>query len=519
VNRNAAEAAACDNIDQDCNGAVDDVKAGCSVPGLLGVCAQGALRCDPKLGGGSCAQVVFPDALGRDICGDGLDNDCDGAADAQDPQLCTTVPPGDVCGLAMQASLTGGGVFPGSLAGYADDVALGCGDYGTGATSIERFYSLTLSEKRVLRIETRSPNAAGGTGPGYVGIALVDNCGASANSGGVQCAGSYFTRELDPGTYTFAVFGAVGQDYTLLVSSRLANDDTGATCLPADLDGDGVTLCNGDCLEGNAGVHPGGREVCDGQDNDCNNIVDDQLPPSVQCDVSGGTGDCALGMLNCVQGAMRCVAPKPGEKPEICNDDRDNDCDGMADDRGTPGVDCSLLGGEACADALPIGNGFFDGTLNGAKNDGNGCYGGTQGLAEERYYVFNVATPGFYYLQVRPVGQGPFPPHSGGIYEGACGPTMANDGCNVMGGNVAYYHLSTPGPHYVVVESDDPFDYRIGLATTDKDGKCTVGDTDGDGYDLCNFDCDEGNRNIYPSRNDPCNGVDDNCNGTVDEGC
>jgi hypothetical protein len=521
VNRNVAEGSTCDGIDQDCNGMVDDVKATCSVPGLLGVCATGALRCDPKLGSGSCSQVMFPDALGRDICGDGLDNDCDGAADAQDPQLCVSVPPGDVCGLALQSSLTGGGVFQGTLAGYGDDVALGCGDYAAagGGSNIERFYSLTLSEKRVLRIEARTPNAAGGTGPNYVGVAQLDSCAASASTGGVQCAGSYFNRELPAGTYTFAVFGPAGQDYTLLVSSRLPNDDTGASCSPADLDGDGVTLCNGDCLEGNAGVHPGGQEVCDGLDNDCNMMVDDQLPGTTQCAVGGASGDCAQGMLNCVQGAMRCVGPKPGEKTEVCNDGRDNDCDGPADDTGTPGVDCMLQTGETCQDAVPIGNGFFDGSLSGAKNDGNGCYGGTQGLAEERYYVFNVPTPGFYYMQLRAMGPGPFPPHSAGIYEGACAPSMYNDGCNVQGNGVAYYHLTTPGPHYVVVESDDPFNYKIGLATTNGSGQCMVPDSDGDGYDLCEFDCDEGNPYIYPGRGEVCNGLDDNCDGAVDEGC
>jgi hypothetical protein len=517
VNKGAAEGSTCDGIDQDCNGMVDDIKATCAVPGLFGVCAMGARRCDPKLGNELCQQVVFPDVQGRDICGDGLDNDCDGAADTVDPQGCTAAPAGDVCGLAHQADVTGGGVFQGTLAGYADDVQLGCGDYTSGSSGgssgIERFYALSLSERRVLRIEARSANGA----TGHVSVAQVDSCTSSMNTGGVYCGSSSFTRELDPGTYTFAVFGMANQEYTLLVSSQLPNDATGATCLPADTDADGVTLCNGDCLEGNYSVRPGGTEVCDGLDNDCNMMVDDQIVPSTQCAVAGGVGDCAQGMLNCVQGAMRCVGPKPGQ--EICNDSRDNDCDGPNDDRGTPGVDCSVLTGESCQDALPIGSGFFDGTLNGALDNGGGCYGGSNGTAEERYYVFHVPQPAYYYLQVKPLGAGAHPPHSGGIFGGAC-PGLSNDGCNVMGGNVVWYYISTPGPHYVVVESDDPFDYRIGLATQNASGVCTLPDSDGDGYDLCNYDCDENNRNVHPGQSDACgNGVDDNCNGSVDEGC
>jgi N-acetylneuraminic acid mutarotase len=42
-----------------------------------------------------------------------------------------------------------------------------------------------------------------------------------------------------------------------------------------DPDGDGYTVCTGDCDETDPGVHPGAVEVCDGRDNDCNGLVDD----------------------------------------------------------------------------------------------------------------------------------------------------------------------------------------------------------------------------------------------------
>ena len=42
-------------------------------------------------------------------------------------------------------------------------------------------------------------------------------------------------------------------------------------------------------------------------------------------------------------------------------------------------------------------------------------------------------------------------------------------------------------------------------------------DIDGDGYSEIDGDCDETNRSIYPGAPDPCDGVDQNCDGVPDE--
>ena len=53
-------------------------------------------------------------------------------------------------------------------------------------------------------------------------------------------------------------------------------DDTDPNIKPGvdDLDLDGWTACEGDCDEYNINVYPGAVEVCDGEDNDCDGIVD-----------------------------------------------------------------------------------------------------------------------------------------------------------------------------------------------------------------------------------------------------
>ena len=45
-----------------------------------------------------------------------------------------------------------------------------------------------------------------------------------------------------------------------------------------------------------------------------------------------------------------------------------------------------------------------------------------------------------------------------------------------------------------------------------------VEDYDGDSYGVCNGDCNDTDPSIHPGVVEVCNGVDDNCNGTTDEG-
>ena len=78
-----------------------------------------------------------------------------------------------------------------------------------------------------------------------------------------------------------------------------------------DDDNDGVTVCDGDCDDDNAAIFPGNPEVCDGFDNDCNGLVDDNdafinvvtVNPTVYLDISGNamitTGDVDGGSTGC----------------------------------------------------------------------------------------------------------------------------------------------------------------------------------------------------------------------------
>ncbi len=73
-------------------------------------------------------------------------------------------------------------------------------------------------------------------------------------------------------------------------------------------------------------------EICDGLDNDCNLIADEGDPGSGGSCTSTTPGICAPGTEHCIGGGLQCVPDiAPGTVAETCNNE-DDDCDGSIDD-------------------------------------------------------------------------------------------------------------------------------------------------------------------------------------------
>ena len=95
----------------------------------------------------------------------------------------------------------------------------------------------------------------------------------------------------------------------------------------------GFTDTPGDCNDNNPNVNPGMKERCDGIDNDCNYLVDDNVqaevcytgPPETQ-----DVGECKSGITRCVDGVEQCYAEILPQEP-VCNSNKDYDCDGALD--------------------------------------------------------------------------------------------------------------------------------------------------------------------------------------------
>ena len=138
-----------------------------------------------------------------------------------------------------------------------------------------------------------------------------------------------------------------------------------------------------DCDDGNDAIHPGAAEVCNGDDDDCDGLTDDDDPSVTGRTTwyddldSDGYGDAAAGTAACVQPSgtvtddTDCDDADPLANPGQSElyDGVDNDCDGSADEdlyRGTGGdgpltvtgttdLSTDANSGRSAADAVAFG--------------------------------------------------------------------------------------------------------------------------------------------------------------------
>ncbi len=129
--------------------------------------------------------------------------------------------------------------------------------------------------------------------------------------------------------------------FALLVALAACNPPTEDTkrgtesAAPVDEDGDGYIPSEGDCDDSDPTVNPGELEICDGNDNDCDDQIDEDVSSTWYADADGdGFGD-AVGTP-----VQACAAPEGHVANGTDCDDTDADtfpgateyCDGADDD-------------------------------------------------------------------------------------------------------------------------------------------------------------------------------------------
>ncbi len=163
------------------------------------------------------------------------------------------------------------------------------------------------------------------------------------------------------------------------------NDPTWPT-LPAaerDLDLDGVRVCAGDCNDGDAQIYPGRPDVCDARDNDCSGATaDGSAEPWFGQACDGADPDlCLEGTRSCAAGAQTCTDLTAGTV-DSC-DGLDNDCnpataDGSAEPwlgQACDGADSDLCleGTRSCAAGAQTCTDLTAGTVDSCDGLDNDC--------------------------------------------------------------------------------------------------------------------------------------------------
>ena len=320
------EGAACDGVDQDCDGRADEDFVSERVPCGEGACtAAGNRTCEGGVVGDDCVPLQ-PGA--NDAACDGVDEDCDGAVDEDfraRPVFCGR----GACIVEGRVDCVDGGQVEVCVAGAPaadDDTCDGVDDDCDGRADED-----------------------------HVAERVACGVGACASEGERRCVDGAVVNDCDPpdgvgpdddcdGTDQDCD-GAVDEAYV----PRATGCGVGACASRGELrciDDEPVDSCR-------AGEAAADDATCDGVDDDCDAVADeDFVVEASRC----GTGACAaVGETRCVRGELAdtCDAGEPAVGDRSC-DGRDDDCDGEVDEdfrtrRTFCGVGaCAALGEAVC---------------------------------------------------------------------------------------------------------------------------------------------------------------------------
>ncbi|MBK7214956.1 MAG: putative metal-binding motif-containing protein [Bacteroidales bacterium] len=351
--------------------------------------------------------------------------------------------------------------------------------------------------------------------------------------------------------------GQVDEDVTILTTFYADADNDGFGNIAVTTEAAGCTPPAGyasnsmDCDDNNPNMNPNTQETCNGTDDNCNGVIDEGVASNgstFYLDYDGdGYGDENQPLTLCyaqwgyVANAGDCDEFNPAVYPgatEIC-DGIDNNCNGQVDEDVVPltwyfdadndgyGVNDNTI--QAClpyVGYVSLGNDCDDANpyiSPGNPEDCDGIDNNCNGLIDD-----NVPNPTIWYQDADNDGYGN-PAVSQAVCNGPAGYVMSAGDCD--DNNQAVH----PGATEVCDNIDNNCNGEVDEYSSGAPFWYFDGDNDGFGtnsniYQNCTplpgyvsswGDCNDSNAAINPIAPEICgNGIDDNCNGAIDEaGC
>jgi hypothetical protein len=299
---------------------------------------------------------------------------------------------------------------------------------------------------------------------------------------------------------------------------------------------DGFSETSGDCADGDASRFPGAAESCNGLDDDCDSQTDEGVTTTFYVDSDGDTWGSSTTTEACSLPAGHatrsgdCADDAADRNPgavETCNN-LDDDCDGTPDEGVTTTYyrdsDGDQWGSDDTTQACSVPAGFAAQSGDCADGDASRFPGATEvcnGVDDDCDAQADEGVLNSYFVDADNDEFGSDTP----LLACSCGANCATVAGDCDDADGARY----PGRSETCNGVDDDCDNSVdeGVTNTyflDSDGDSWGGTSTTQacsvpaGYASRSDDCDDGNASRFPGAPESCNGLDDDCDNSTDEG-